>query len=65
MYVTTMALIIIDLFNQMQSFLQSVISQDDCCDLPETLLTPEPLPEIPAGVPLEPPAGDDDAMMEC
>jgi len=32
--------------------------KDDCCDLPETLAIPEPLPLIPAGVPLEPPAGD-------
>merc|ERR1711862_814710 len=31
--------------------------KDDCCDLPETLAIPEPLPLIPAGVPLEPPAG--------
>merc|ERR1712029_918487 len=27
--------------------------KDDCCDLPETLAIPEPLPLIPAGVPLE------------
>merc|ERR1712137_1490020 len=26
--------------------------KDDCCDLPETLAIPEPLPLIPAGVPL-------------
>merc|ERR1711971_1368101 len=31
--------------------------KDDCCDLPETLAIPEPLPLNPAGVPLEPPAG--------
>merc|ERR1711936_1102533 len=31
--------------------------KDDCCDLPETLAIPEPLPLIPAGVPLDPPAG--------
>jgi len=43
--------------NNCQKFGTYYHPKDDCCDLPETLLTPEPLPEIPAGVPLEPPAG--------
>merc|ERR1712224_814364 len=32
--------------------------KDDCCDLPETLAIPEPLPLIPAGVPLESASAD-------
>jgi len=31
--------------------------KDDCCDLPETLLTTTPVPQPLPGVPLEPPAG--------
>ena len=32
--------------------------KDDCCDLPETLLTTTPVPQPLPGVPLEPPAGE-------